>query len=65
MLFQMDEHGIMRGPEMQQISHVERSTHEYVSPQTDRSLTIENSILKENLEREKQRRKVFNLFKIS
>eukprot|EP00795_Rhopilema_esculentum_P016253 gene16253-7632_t len=57
----MDEHGIMRGPERQQIPRVERTTHEYVSPQTDRSLSIENSILKESLEREKQRRKVLEM----
>ena len=54
----MDENGIMRGIETGHLSSMEKAAYVYTSPPTDRSLIFENSLLKENLEREKQRRQV-------
>lgn len=54
---EMDENGIMRGMEPSRLSSMGITSSDYTSPPTDRSLLFENSLLKESLEREKQRRK--------
>ena len=54
----MDENGIMHGTETGHLSGMEKAAYVYTSPPTDRSLIFENSLLKENLEKEKERRKV-------
>ena len=56
----MDENGILHGTELSQLSDIEKAAYVYTSPPTDRSLIFENSLLKESLEKEKQRRKVYS-----
>ncbi len=55
----MDENGVMR---MDAFSGSGRGSRDLISPQTDRSLLIEISMLKDNLEKEQQRRKVRGSF---